>query len=143
MRYLIRDRDGKFPASFDSILADTGIKAVLTGVRVPRMSSIIKRWMQSCRHELLDRMLVWSQAHLLHALQEYERHYNTHRPHRGISSARPLRPVPDPIPTLTRSRTSTSGDATAWAASPRIRARRMTCMDEVFGTRRPRTGART
>lgn len=58
MRYLIRDRDGKFPASFDSILADTGIKAVLTGVRVPRMSSIIKRWMQSCRHELLDRMLV-------------------------------------------------------------------------------------
>jgi len=33
----------------------------------------------------------------LHALHAYERHYNTHRPHRGISNARPLRPLPKPI----------------------------------------------
>jgi putative transposase len=28
-RYLIRDRDGKFPRLFDSILADAGIEVVL------------------------------------------------------------------------------------------------------------------
>ncbi|MEV4364140.1 hypothetical protein [Nonomuraea sp. NPDC049625] len=42
----------------DDILADVGIKTVLTGVRMPRMNSIMERWMQSCRHELLDRCLV-------------------------------------------------------------------------------------
>jgi putative transposase len=97
VRYVIRDRDGKFPALFDAVLADAGIRVVLSGVRMPRMNSIMERWIQSCRHELLDRTLIWNQAHLLRALHEYERHHNSHRPHRGISNARPLHPLPDPI----------------------------------------------
>src|SRR6266540_3887206 len=96
-RYLIRDRDGKFPALFDTILADAGVKTVLSGVQMPRMNSIMERWIQSCRHELLDRTLIGNQRHLLHALHEYERHHNVHRPHRGISNARPLHPLPNPI----------------------------------------------
>jgi putative transposase len=96
-RYVIRDRDGKFPALFDAVLADAGISVVLSGVRMPRMNSIMERWIQSCRHELVDRTLILNQAHLLRALHEYERHHNAHRPHRGISNARPLRPLPEPI----------------------------------------------
>jgi transposase InsO family protein len=96
-RFLIRDRDSKYPALGDAILTDVGIRVVLTGVQVPRMNSIMERWIQSCRRELLDRMLIYNQAHLLHALREYERHYNAHRPHRGIANARPLQPLPDPI----------------------------------------------
>jgi putative transposase len=96
-RYLIRDRDGKYPKLFDAILTDTGIKVVLTGVRMPRMNAVMERWIQSCRRELLDRMLIWNQAHLLHALRRYEQHYNQHRPHRGITNSRPLRPLPEPI----------------------------------------------
>jgi putative transposase len=82
VKYFIRDRDGKFPASFDAILADAGIAVVLSGVRMPRINSIMERWIQACRHELLDRRLIWNQAHLLHALGQYERHHNRHRPHR-------------------------------------------------------------
>jgi putative transposase len=96
-RFLIRDRDGKYPALVDAILADTGITVVLSGIQTPRMNAIMKRWIQSCRRELLDRMLIWNQTHLLHALHEYERHFNTHRPHRRIENARPLHPLPDPI----------------------------------------------
>jgi len=96
-RFLIRDRDGKYPALFDAILADTRIRVVLSGVRIPRMNAIMERWIQTCRRELLDRTLVWNQAHLLHALRQYEQHYNAHRPHRGISNARPLHPLPEPI----------------------------------------------
>ena len=47
-KYLIRDRDGKYPALFDAILADAGITVVLSGVRMPRMNSIMERWIQSC-----------------------------------------------------------------------------------------------
>ena len=97
VKYLIRDRDGRYPAGFDAILDDAGITVVLSGVRMPRMNSIMERWIQPCRHELLDRTLVWNQAHLLHALREYERHHNHHRPHRGIANARPLRALPEPI----------------------------------------------
>jgi len=93
-RLLIRDRDGKFPGMFDAILADAGIKVVLTGVRMPRMNAIIERWAQTCRCELLDRTLIWNQHHLLRALREFEAFYNTHRPHQGTANARPLLPLP-------------------------------------------------
>jgi transposase InsO family protein len=83
-RFLIRDRDGKFPALFDTILADAGIEVVVSGVRMPRMNSIMERWVQTCRRELLDRTLIWNQRHLLHALREFEDHYNSHRPHQAL-----------------------------------------------------------
>ena len=97
VRYLIRDRDAKFPALFDEVLADAGITVVLTGIRMPRMNAIMERWVRTCRDELLDRTLIWNQAHLLHALREFEHHYNDHRPHRTLRQAAPLRPLPEPI----------------------------------------------
>jgi len=96
-RFLIRDRDGKFPGLFDAVLEDAGIKIVLSGVQMPRMNSIMERWVQTCRHELLDRTLIWNQRHLLHALREFEHFYNQHRPHRTLADAAPLCPLPEPI----------------------------------------------
>jgi hypothetical protein len=61
------------------------------------MNAIMERWIQTCRYELLDRMLIFNQRHPLHALREYEWPYNEHRAHRGISNARPLHPLPKPI----------------------------------------------
>lgn len=97
VKYLIRDRDGKYPGMFDAILADAGIKVVLSGIQVPRMNAIMERWVRTCRRELLDRTLIWNQRHLLHTLREYERFYNLHRPHQGIANVRPLKPLPAPI----------------------------------------------
>ena len=95
--YLIRDRDAKFTESFDAVFAGAGIKVVTTGVRMPRMNSIMERWIQTCRRELLDRTLIWNQRHLLHALREFESFYNGHRPHPALRQAAPLRPLPEPI----------------------------------------------
>ncbi len=95
--YLIRDRDAKCPALFDQILGDAGLQVVLSGIRVPRMNSIMERWVQTCRHELLDRTLIWNERHLRHALREFEQHHNLHRPHQAMNQAAPLRPVPEPI----------------------------------------------
>ncbi|MEV5010795.1 integrase core domain-containing protein [Streptomyces sp. NPDC055692] len=95
--YLIRDRDVRYPPVFDAVLAGEGIEVLKTGVRMPRMNAIMERWIRSCRAELLDRTLIWDQAHLLHALREYEAFYNEHRPHRALAGAAPLRPLPEPI----------------------------------------------
>jgi putative transposase len=52
-RFLIRDRDGKYPKVFDTVLKDAGIEVVLSGVRMPRMNSIMERWVQTCRRGIL------------------------------------------------------------------------------------------
>ena len=64
------------------------------------MNSIMERWIGSCRRELLDRTLIWNQRHLMIVLREYEDFYNTHRPHRTLSQAAPLRPLPDSVACL-------------------------------------------
>jgi putative transposase len=76
--------------------ADRALLAALLH-RLPRMNAIMERWRQTCRRELLDRTLIYNQRHLLHALHQYEQHYNDHRPHRGINNARPLRALSAPI----------------------------------------------
>ena len=64
IRYLIRDRGAKYPALIDTIVRDSEIATVLTGVRMPRMNSITERWVKTLRIELLDRTLVRNEAHL-------------------------------------------------------------------------------
>jgi hypothetical protein len=39
---------------FDQILAGIGIRVVLSGAQAPRLNSLVKRWVQTCRRELLD-----------------------------------------------------------------------------------------
>ncbi|MET8128663.1 hypothetical protein ABZV67_31325 [Streptomyces sp. NPDC005065] len=73
-RFLIRDRDGKFPELFDALMKDAGVEAVFSGVQMPRMNSITEGWLQTRGRELLDRTLIWNQRHLRHALREFERH---------------------------------------------------------------------
>ncbi|WP_306749708.1 IS481 family transposase [Saccharothrix yanglingensis] len=80
VRFLMRDRDGKFPTPLDAVLADAGIPVVLTGVRIPRMDAIMARRIRSCRRELLDRTLIWNRQHLLHPLREYEHFYRVSVP---------------------------------------------------------------
>src|SRR5688500_11852530 len=49
IRFLIRDRDGKYPALIDEILGGAGIATILTGVRVSRMNAIMERWVKTLR----------------------------------------------------------------------------------------------
>jgi transposase InsO family protein len=104
-RFMIRDRDGKYPQLFDTVLRDAGIEVVLSGVRMPRMNSIMERWVQTCRRELLDRTLIWNQRHLLHALREFEHFYNEHRPTRASQAPGHSIHCPRRSPTRTRSPT--------------------------------------
>ena len=68
------------------------------------MNAIAERWIGGCRRELLDRTLVWNQAHLRRILREYETHHNQHRPHRSLHSAAPLNRSPNrPTSTSTAS----------------------------------------
>ena len=94
-RFLVRDRDTKFRASFDAIVGSVGIEAVRTPVRAPVANAFAERWVRTVRQECLDPLLVPSQRDLQRVLHEYVRHYNQARPHRGLGLA-----VPEPRPGL-------------------------------------------
>ena len=97
VKFIIRDRGSNYTAAFNAVLADAGIQTVLCNVRTPRMNAITERWIGGCRRELLDRTLIWNQAHLRRILRQYEAHYNRHRPHRALNAAAPLKPLPEPV----------------------------------------------
>ena len=44
--------------------------------------------------------MIWNQRHLRTVLREYEDFCNTHRPHRTLNQAAPLRPLPDGVTDL-------------------------------------------
>ena len=99
-KFVLHDRDASFTAAFDGVFQAGGARVVRCAVQAPRMKSIIERWVGSCRRELLDRTLIWNQRHLMSVLREYEDFYNTHRPHRTLNQAAPLRPAPDGVTDL-------------------------------------------
>ena len=100
VKFVLHDRDASFTLAFDAVFRAAGVRVIRSAVQAPRMNSIMERWIGSCRRELLDRTLIWNQRHLMIVLREYEDFYNTHRPHRTLSQAAPLRPLPDSVADL-------------------------------------------
>jgi putative transposase len=99
-RFLIRDRDSKFPGLFETVLKDAGIEIVLSGIQMPRMNAI----MGTLGAHLPPRTA--------RPDPDLEPGTPSPRPARiravlqrppaasGIASARPLRALPPPIPEL-------------------------------------------
>jgi transposase InsO family protein len=106
-KFLIRDRDTKFTASFDEVFRSEGI-SIKTPIRVPRANAFAERFVGTVRRECLDRLLVFGDRHLQQVLVEYFAHYNEHRAHRGLAQQTPMHlgarldPNEDPDPIFLR-----------------------------------------
>jgi hypothetical protein len=133
-RFLIRDRDGKFPGLFDAVLKDAGIETVLSGVQMPRMNAVMERWVLTCRRELPGRTLIWNQQHLIHALREFEQFLQPapaapgHRERPATARTALTHPLDGRrrSPPYTETRPPRRHP-------PRVPACRLTCADEIVG----------
>jgi len=100
IKFLIRDRDSKFTAAFDTVASAAGITVLRTPYRAPNANAFLERLLGSVRREALDWLIILNERHLLAVLREYFDHYNHARPHRGLD----LRvPVPPTVPKSTGS----------------------------------------
>jgi putative transposase len=82
-QYLIHDRDTKFCAAFQRIIDDAGIERVVLPPRSPNLNAYAERWVRSVKDEALSRLILFGEASLRHALQEYVEHYHHERNHQG------------------------------------------------------------
>ena len=89
-KFLVRDRDSKFTAAFDEVLAGNGTRILKTPVRSPRANSFAERYVGTLRRECLDHLLIYGEQHLRQVLSAYARHYNQHRPHQSREQRPPL-----------------------------------------------------
>ena len=95
-RFLIRDRDSKFTATFDAVYTGADIPILRTPVRAPRANAIAERFIGTLRRECLDHLLITGPRHLAAVLREFVDHYNAHRPHRSLQQRPPAGNTPPP-----------------------------------------------
>jgi putative transposase len=99
LRFLIRDRDTKFTAAFDAVFTADGVDIIASPARAPWANAVCERLVGTLRREMLDKLLVLNQAHLMKVLDEYRSHYNRHRPHQARAQRPPdIQTNPPPIP---------------------------------------------
>ena len=99
-KFMIRDRDAKFTAAFDSVFTDIGARVIKAPVRAPRANAFAERFVGTLRRECLDHLLIVNERHLRGVLTDWQAHYNDHRPHQGRQQRAP-NDQPDRVVNLT------------------------------------------
>jgi transposase InsO family protein len=96
-KYLLRDRDQIYGASFRQRVQHMGIEQVVIAPRSPWQNPYVERLIGSIRRECLDHVIVLHEGHLRRLLTEYFRYYHHWRTHRALEMDCPRpRPVQRP-----------------------------------------------
>ncbi len=93
MKFLLRDRDAKFPAAFDAVFRSEGLQIIRLPYRAPRANAFAERWVGTVRREALDHLLILGRRHLDYVLREFVDHYQRARPHQGLDQRVPGEPL--------------------------------------------------
>jgi transposase InsO family protein len=89
LRFLIRDRDTKYTASFDAVFHTDDIEILKTPPQAPKANAHCERIIGTLRREILDHILIVNTTHAHRVLAESARHYNQHRPHQARNQQPP------------------------------------------------------
>jgi putative transposase len=88
-KFLIFDRDSKFSLEVTAAVRSLGVSPVRTSFKSPWQNGVAERWTESCRHDLLDHVILLNGPHLKRLLSEYVRYYHDDRTHLGLNKQTP------------------------------------------------------
>jgi transposase InsO family protein len=88
--YLVRDNDRAYGLVFRRRVRIMGIRDKPISPRSPWQNGIAERLIGTLRHECLDQMLVFGEAHLRRILSAYATYYNQARTHMALKKDTPL-----------------------------------------------------
>ncbi len=84
-RYVVRDRDAVYGATFIRRLRAMGIRDRPTAARSPWQNGYAERLIGSIRRECVDNVVVFGERHLRHLLKLYQEYYNEARTHLSLN----------------------------------------------------------
>jgi transposase InsO family protein len=97
-RYLLRDRDRIYGATYRQRVKHLGITEVVIAPRSLWQNPYVERLIGSIRWDLLDHVIVLNEAHLRRLLQSYVDYYQRFRTHLALAMDCPQpRPVHSPV----------------------------------------------
>ena len=105
-RYLVMDRDAIFSAEVCRVLRHLYVQPVRTSFQSPWQNGVAERWVGTCRRELLDHVIVLSEAHLRRLLREFLEYYHNDRTHLSLGKDPPYGQAVGPSSSTTASVTS-------------------------------------
>ncbi len=85
-KYLIHDNGPQFKKEYRKILRSEGIMSKAIAPRAPNMNAYAERFVRTIREECLNKFIFCNEAQLRQVLAQFEKHYNTERPHQGIGN---------------------------------------------------------
>jgi hypothetical protein len=74
-RFLIFDRDAKYGTEVPAAVRSIRTQCVRTSAKSSWQNGIAERWVESCRRDLLDRVIALNDNHLRRLLSHYVRYY--------------------------------------------------------------------
>ena len=112
-KFLIRDRDSKFTAAFDEVLAGNGVRIIKAPVRSPRANSFAQRYAGTLRRERASTTCLStangtsggsspSTRGITTAIGRTSRGNNGHRPHQSREQRPPLHEPGQPVDVTAR-----------------------------------------
>ena len=85
-KYLIHDRDPLFTEAFTQILKMGGVKSVKLPPQSPNLNAVAERFVRSIKSECLERMILFGEASLRRAVEQFMAHYHRERNHQGLAN---------------------------------------------------------
>jgi transposase InsO family protein len=86
IQHVILDRDPRYTGAFRRLLRDSGVSPLVLPAWSPNLNAFAERFVESAKHECLDRMVLLCEAHLRTAVREFVHHYHEERPHQGLDN---------------------------------------------------------